>query len=127
MTQQQHINAIARKHLDLSTLETRKSDRLDFHEVSVWGVEAALNAAFEAGRASADEGASQLLSAASPDPIAALQEHISPEAFVVIAAYLQNAQTSDPDAARQVRWFADRLVDTVGVQQFNTISDELGL
>lgn len=29
----------------------RKSDSLDFHEVSVWGLEAALNAAFEAGQA----------------------------------------------------------------------------
>src|SRR5262249_34547065 len=32
------------------TLDTRGSDNLDFHTVAVWAVEAALNAAFEAGR-----------------------------------------------------------------------------
>src|SRR5438270_11768666 len=37
--------AIARKHLFIETLAERKLDRLDFHEVSVWGVAAALQAA----------------------------------------------------------------------------------
>lgn len=43
---------IASEHLFMETLEVRKSDRLDFHVVSVWGVTAALRAAFEAGRQS---------------------------------------------------------------------------
>jgi hypothetical protein len=34
---------------DIQTLGSRKSDRLDFHEVSVWGIEAALRAAYELG------------------------------------------------------------------------------
>lgn len=40
---------IAHKHLGVDTLETRNSDRLDFHEVSVWGIKEALQAAFMAG------------------------------------------------------------------------------
>ncbi|VTU01647.1 hypothetical protein CL52_16505 : Uncharacterized protein OS=Magnetospirillum gryphiswaldense MSR-1 v2 GN=MGMSRv2_2605 PE=4 SV=1 [Gemmataceae bacterium] len=41
---------IAAKLLGIPTLTPRNSDRLDFHEVAVWQVEAALLAAFEAGR-----------------------------------------------------------------------------
>ncbi|MDP3652029.1 MAG: hypothetical protein Q8R67_10135 [Rhodoferax sp.] len=44
------LEQIARKHLGLETLEERKSDRLDFHDLAVWSIEAALKAAFEAGR-----------------------------------------------------------------------------
>ena len=40
---------IAEKHLNIETLETRNSDSLDFHDVSVWGVRSALEAAFKAG------------------------------------------------------------------------------
>lgn len=45
------LTAIARRHLWIETLETRKSDSKDFHNVSVWGIRAALQAAFDAGRA----------------------------------------------------------------------------
>ena len=34
---------------DLETLETRKSDRLDFHETAVWSLKDARLAAYEAG------------------------------------------------------------------------------
>ena len=40
---------IAQKHLNIETMETRNSDSLDFHDVSVWGVRSALEAAFKAG------------------------------------------------------------------------------
>jgi hypothetical protein len=40
---------IAREHLGIATLETRQSDSLDFHEVSVWGVKNALSHAYQAG------------------------------------------------------------------------------
>ena len=40
---------IARHHLHIGTLEARHSDGLDFHEVSVWGVKAALHAAYDLG------------------------------------------------------------------------------
>lgn len=46
------ILAIAREHLlhdPAGTLETRNSDSLDFHEVGVAGIKAALAAAYAAG------------------------------------------------------------------------------
>ena len=45
----QLLEQIAKQHLFIDTLETQSSDRLDFHDVSVWGVKAALQAANEAG------------------------------------------------------------------------------
>lgn len=47
------LASIARRHLHIETLEERKSDSLDFHDVSVWGVKAALEAAYAAGMAAA--------------------------------------------------------------------------
>jgi hypothetical protein len=44
------LEKIARKHLDIDTLTERKSDDLDFHEISVWNLKKALQAAFEAGQ-----------------------------------------------------------------------------
>lgn len=46
---QKTLEKIALDHLFIDTLETRKSDSLDFHEVSVWGVQSALEAAYRAG------------------------------------------------------------------------------
>ena len=43
------LTDIAREHLGIATLETRRSDGLDFHEVAVWQVKAALEPAFHAG------------------------------------------------------------------------------
>ena len=45
------IEAIARNILEIETLAERKSDSLDFHEVSVWGLRDALLAAYELGLA----------------------------------------------------------------------------
>ena len=50
------LQQIALDHLFIETLETRNSDRMDFHEVSVWGVKSALMAAYEAGRQAAKQG-----------------------------------------------------------------------
>jgi hypothetical protein len=47
------LTEIAKTHLNIATLETRRSDSHDFHEVSVWGVRTALKAAFDAGSANA--------------------------------------------------------------------------
>ena len=56
---QERLTAIAREHLSMETLEERKSDSLDFKEVSVWGVRYALMAAYWLGRSSTTgEGAS---------------------------------------------------------------------
>ena len=46
----QLMTQIAQQHLRLETLETRHSDSLDFHDVAIWQIEEALEAAFEAGR-----------------------------------------------------------------------------
>lgn len=43
---------IAQQHFDIETLETRNLDRLDFHEVSVGSLKAALKKAYEAGQQS---------------------------------------------------------------------------
>ena len=55
-TLEQQMQQIALDHLFIETLETRHSDRMDFHEVSVWGVKSALMAAYEAGRQAAKQG-----------------------------------------------------------------------
>ena len=55
-TLDQQMQQIALDHLFIETLETRHSDRMDFHEVSVWGVKSALMAAYEAGRQAAQQG-----------------------------------------------------------------------
>ncbi len=47
----QSLERIARAKLGIEALETRRSDELDFHEVAVWSIRAALEAAYEAGRA----------------------------------------------------------------------------
>jgi len=47
---QQTLEQIAARHLEIETLAIRRSDSLDFHEVAVWGVKAALEEAYKAGR-----------------------------------------------------------------------------
>ena len=44
---------IAAKYFHLETLETRNSNGLDFHDVAIWSIRAALEAAFAAGQAAA--------------------------------------------------------------------------
>lgn len=46
---------IAKKHLFLDTLDSRQSDRLDFHDLAVWSIEQALEAAFQAGLDTAED------------------------------------------------------------------------
>ena len=43
------IAGISGKILGLETLETRNRDSLDFHDLSVWQIKKALEAAFQAG------------------------------------------------------------------------------
>lgn len=44
------IASIAQRYLDLETLESRHSDRLDFKDHACWSIRDALRAAFEAGK-----------------------------------------------------------------------------
>ena len=53
---------IATRHFFIETLETRNRDRLDFHDVAVWAMRAALDAAYEAGRVA---GAKAMLATAT--------------------------------------------------------------
>ena len=46
----QILEQIAQAELQIETLRERKSDSLDFHEISVWGLKRALKAAYDAGR-----------------------------------------------------------------------------
>ena len=43
------LEQIALKHFFIETLETQHSDRLDFHDVAVWAVKSAMEAAYAAG------------------------------------------------------------------------------
>ena len=56
------ILEIATRHFFVETLETRNSGQLDFHDVAVWAMRAALEDAFEAGRIA---GAKAMLAAAT--------------------------------------------------------------
>ena len=49
-TRDETLANIAATILNLETLDTRNSDRLDFHELSVWQIKKALEAAFTAGQ-----------------------------------------------------------------------------
>lgn len=44
------LEDIAKKFFRVTTLETRNSDRLDFHDIAVWNMRGALEAAYEAGK-----------------------------------------------------------------------------
>jgi hypothetical protein len=46
---------IAQRQFRIETLETQNWDRLDFHDVAVWVIRAALEEAFEAGRRAGTE------------------------------------------------------------------------
>jgi len=50
---------IAQRRFFLETLETRNRDRLDFHDVAVWAIRDALEEAFEAGRSTGTDAATQ--------------------------------------------------------------------
>lgn len=52
---QKQLEEIAKEQLFIETLETRMSDSLDFHDVSVWGVKEALKLAFELGKAEGEK------------------------------------------------------------------------
>ena len=52
-TRRATLEAIARKYLGVETLQTRCSDEADFHDLAVWLIDAALIAAYNAGREAA--------------------------------------------------------------------------
>lgn len=48
------LEQIALDHLFIETLQTKNRDALDFHDVSVWAVKSALQAAYQAGLTAAN-------------------------------------------------------------------------
>jgi len=64
------LERIALDHLFIETLATRHSDRLDFHDVSVWAVKSALLAAYQAGMAASHSAAAHAAGLASSQPSA---------------------------------------------------------
>ncbi len=48
-TRDKYLADLARRILNIQTLEVRNRDRLDFHEVGVWALRQALEMAYEAG------------------------------------------------------------------------------
>lgn len=63
MTMTERLTQIAQEHLGIETLEQRGRDALDFHEVGVAGLTAALDAAYRAGQATLLKAAEALLEA----------------------------------------------------------------
>jgi hypothetical protein len=54
-TLNQLLTYIASEHLGISTLKSRNNDSLDFHDVGVWQIKSALEAAYHAGEAALPE------------------------------------------------------------------------
>ncbi len=53
LNQEQVIERIALEHLHIETLETQNRDRYDFHDLAVWSIKSALEAAYAAGASAA--------------------------------------------------------------------------
>ena len=54
------IDRIAQEILNLHTLDTRHSDALDFHDLAVWNIKAALETAYAAGRKQVERARPQI-------------------------------------------------------------------
>jgi hypothetical protein len=65
------LKHIAQKYLRIETLDRRNSDSLDFHDVAVWQLRIALEAAYQAGERSASRGCVRGLRKTIRDLIAA--------------------------------------------------------
>ena len=63
MNKSERFTQIAKTHLGIETLESRGRDALDFHEVGVAGISAALEAAYRAGQEVLLQAAETLLEA----------------------------------------------------------------
>ncbi|CAM4541726.1 DUF6900 domain-containing protein [Myxococcus xanthus] len=53
------LERIASEALNIETLKTRNSDSLDFHDVAVWRLREALEAAYQAGLSAASSARSK--------------------------------------------------------------------
>jgi hypothetical protein len=99
------LTSIAREHFGMATLETRRSDALDFREVAVWTVKDALTAAYDAGARS--------VSATSPaDPSLTdkqlseidVDELLAKRHQVAIVWCVEDVQQNRPDLNADQAW-----------------------
>jgi len=72
MSKKKTIIRIAKEHLHLETLDTRRSDSLDFSDQAVWCIKAALEAAYDAGH-SRGTGRTRILIAAADRLFSAIE------------------------------------------------------
>jgi hypothetical protein len=70
---EEQLSSIAREHLDIPTLDTKGSDSLDFHDLAVWQIRSALQAAFDAG---AGSGSVRAMPSLVPTPYDAYEIHV---------------------------------------------------
>ena len=56
LTKHALMQRIAAQYLGLETLEARNADDLDFHDLAVWSIREALEAAYQAGVAAGAQG-----------------------------------------------------------------------
>lgn len=82
------IVRIAQEHLHLETLDTRRSDSLDFSDQAVWCIKAALEAAYEAG----------------------IEAGKAPETYLVEYAYPSSPLANKLGFAREGCWYVSALV-----------------
>ncbi|SMO73952.1 hypothetical protein SAMN06265173_11245 [Thalassovita litoralis] len=75
MTQQQ-LTTIAQRHTGFDTLETQNSDHLDFGDIAVWQLEAALKDAYDLGRQKAETNSMAGLYEQAADLMAAMAGEI---------------------------------------------------
>ena len=94
MTSTATLDRIARRHLGIDTLAVRNSDALDFREVGVAGVKAALQAAFSAGQ--------QASAAAAKKPVTA-PEHYADTLAKVRDTMEQLTRAVEAHALRQAK------------------------
>lgn len=94
------LTRIARKHLGVQTLDARRSDSLDFHDVAVWQVQSALEAAFNAGVRSAQRRplTNKTLRAIDLDHLLAKRRQVA------IVWCIEDVQQNRPDLTDDQAW-----------------------
>lgn len=86
---------IAKEHLSIDTFDSRKSDRLDFHDLAVWSIEQALDAAFQAGLDAAEDQRIALgeeLIGHARNSAASELAHSGRHIFMLVLAAMQDAE-----------------------------------
>ena len=57
----------------------------------------------------------------------AIRDNLSPEAVVAIAAHIRAASCKTASVNKEMQWFANHLVNLIGIENYNPIIEEIGL